>query len=57
MQQFPLADADAGVTALMGLVAVMTSEVLHGSIIRDCNLIDGKKAKALATEMFVFLLV
>jgi hypothetical protein len=35
MQQFPLANADAGVTALMRLVTVMASEVFHGAIISD----------------------
>ena len=35
-------------TALMGLVAVVTSEVLHGAIVSDFNLIDGKEAEALA---------
>ena len=31
VEQFPLADADAGVTALMGLVTIVTSEVLYGA--------------------------
>ena len=35
MQQFPLADTDAGVTTLVGLIAVMTTEVVHGAVIRD----------------------
>jgi hypothetical protein len=42
MQQFPLANADAGVTALMRLVTVMTTEVFHGAVISDGNLIHGK---------------
>ena len=54
MKDLPLADADAGVTALMGLVAVMTSEVLHGAIVRDGNFIDGKKTEAFSIEHSLF---
>jgi hypothetical protein len=35
VEDFPLADTDAGVTALVGLIAVMTSEVLHRAVIND----------------------
>ncbi len=33
MQQFPFADADAGITTLVSLITVMAAEVLHGSVI------------------------
>ena len=35
MQQFPLADTDAGVATLVSLVTIMTAEVLHPAIICD----------------------
>ena len=35
VKYFPLADTDAGMTALVGLVAVMATEVLHGAVISD----------------------
>ena len=54
MEDFPLADADTGVTALMRLVTVMATEVLHGAIIRDGYFIDGKKAKTRAIEILAF---
>ena len=43
-------------TALVGLVTVMATQVLHGAIRIDGNFIDGKEAEALATKMFVCLL-
>ena len=48
MEQFPLADTNAGMTALMGLVTVVTTEILHGAVIGYGNFIDGKKTEALA---------
>ena len=50
MQQFPLANTDAGVATLVSLIAVMAAEVLHVAIIGYCDFIDGKKAKALTIE-------
>ena len=35
VEDFPLANGDAGMTALVGLVAVMATEVLHGAVISD----------------------
>ena len=40
MDDFPLANTNAGVTALMSLVAIMTAEVLHGAVIGYCDFID-----------------
>lgn len=53
MENFPLADTDSGVTTLVSLVAVMTSEVLHRAVDRDADFIDGKEAKAFAVEVLV----
>ena len=50
VKDFPFTNADAGMTALMGLVAVMATEVLHRAIIRDCYFIDGKEAETFAFE-------
>jgi hypothetical protein len=35
VEDFPLADTDSGVTTLVSLVAVMTSDVLHRAVISD----------------------
>ena len=35
VKYFPLADTDAGVTALVGLVTIVATEVLHRTIISD----------------------
>jgi hypothetical protein len=56
VEDFPLANADAGMTALVSLVTVMAAEILHRAIIRDFDLIDEKKTEALTTETFVCLL-
>ena len=56
VEDFPLANADAGMTALVSLVTVMAAELLHRAIIRDFDLIDEKKTEALTTEKFVCLL-
>ena len=56
MEDFPFADADAGVTALVGLVTVMTTEVLHVTVIRDGYLINGKEAEAFTAKTLVRLL-
>ncbi len=51
MQQLPLADTDTGVAALMRLVTIMTSEVLHCTVISDYYFIDGKEAETLSFEL------
>ena len=56
MEDFPFVNADAGVTALVGLVAIMTAKILHRAIVRNGNFIDGKKAEAFTIETFVCLL-
>ena len=56
VEDFPLADADAGVTALVSLVAVMATQVLHGAIVSNSDLINGENAKALAPNPLVRLL-
>ena len=50
MEDFPFANADAGMTALVGLVAVMAAEVLHGASSIDSDFIDGKETEALACK-------
>ena len=57
VKDFPFTTANAGMTALMGLVAVMATEVLHRAIIRDCYFIDGKEAETFATEAFAYFCV
>ncbi len=56
MEDFPLADTDAGMATLMSLVAIMTTEVLHSASRVDFDFINGKKTKTFAIEMFVSLL-
>ena len=55
MEDFPFTDADAGVTPLMGLVTIVATQVLHGAVGVDFNLIDGKEAEALAIKTFICL--
>jgi hypothetical protein len=50
VEDFPFANTDAGMTALVGLVAVMAAEVLHGASSIDSNFIDGKETEALACK-------
>lgn len=50
MQNFPVADADAGVTALMTLIAIVTTKEKHLSLLVDSDFINRKKAKAGARE-------
>ena len=50
MQNLPVAYADAGVTALVALVAIMTAMVLHLSLLVDSHFIDGKEAETRARE-------
>lgn len=35
MEDFPLADADSGMTTLVGLITVMAAKILHGTVIGD----------------------
>lgn len=51
VEDFPLTDADADMTALMRLVAIVAAEILHRAIVRDFDLIDGKEAEALSFEL------
>ena len=46
MQNLPLANADAGMAALMTLVAVMTTKELHLPLMVDGDFINRKKAEA-----------
>ena len=57
MKDLPFINTDAGVTALMGLVTVMTTEVLHNAVARDSDFIDRKDTKTFATKTFVCILV
>ena len=50
MQNFPVTDADAGVTALMTLVAIVTTKEKHLSLMVDSDFINRKKTKAGARE-------
>ena len=50
MQNFPVTDADAGVTALMTLIAIVTTKEKHLSLLVDSDFINRKKAKAGARE-------
>ena len=46
MQNLPLTHTDAGMTALMTLVAIMTTKELHLSLTVDSDFVNGKKTKA-----------
>ena len=50
MQYLPIADADAGVAALMTLVAIVAAEVMHIALFVDGDLINGKKTEAGTVE-------
>lgn len=56
MEQFPFTDADAGVAALMRLVTIVTTEVLHGAVIGNDDFINGKETEAFASKALVSLL-
>ena len=45
MQNLPVTHADAGVAALVALVAIVTAKVLHLTLMVDSNFIDRKKAE------------
>ena len=45
MQNLPLANADAGMTTLMALVAIMTAKEVHLPLMVDIYFINRKKAK------------
>ena len=57
VEHFPFPDTDASVTALMGLVTIVTTEILHSASSIDFDFINGKKTETLASETFVRLLV
>ena len=40
VENFPLTHADAGMTTLVGLVAIMTAEIVYGAVRGDGDLID-----------------
>ena len=40
VENFPLTHTDAGMTTLVGLVAIMTAEIVHGAVRGDGDLID-----------------
>ena len=46
MQNYPITYTDAGMAALMALVAIVTAKVLHLTLMVDSNFIDRKKAEA-----------
>ena len=50
MQNLPVTYADAGVAALMALVAIMTAKILNLPLSVDSHFINGKKTKARTTE-------
>jgi hypothetical protein len=50
VQNLPIANADAGVAALMTLVAIMTSKKLHLPLMVDSDFIDRKEAEAFSIE-------
>ena len=51
MQNFPVADADAGVTALMTLIAIVTTKEKHLSLMVDSDFINRKKPKTGTCEL------
>ena len=56
VEQFPFADANAGVAALMGLVAIVTAQILHRAARVDFHFINGKEAEPISLETFLRLL-
>ena len=50
VEQFPLPNLDAGVAALMRLVAVLAAEVVHHAVISYGDFIDGKQTETFAFE-------
>lgn len=52
MEDFPFTNADTGMTCLMGLIAIMATEVLHSTLIANDDFIDGKK-----TDKTIFFIV
>ena len=57
VEHFPFPDTNASMTALMGLVTIVTTEILHSAGSIDFDFINGKKTETLASEAFVRLLV
>ena len=56
MEDLPVADADAGVAALMVLVAVVAAEVLHLAVVGDGDFIHMADAEAMTGEGFLLAL-
>ena len=56
VKDLPLTNADAGMTALMGLVTIVTTEILHSAGSIDFDFINGKNTETLSIETFVCLL-
>ena len=50
MQDLPVTYADAGMAALMALVAIVTAEVLHLPLMVDSHFIDGKETETFPIE-------
>ena len=50
MENLPFSNADAGMAALMTLIAVMTTKELYLPLMVDSDFINGKKTKARTTE-------
>ena len=50
VQYLPVTYANAGVTALVALVAIVTAKVLHLALMVDSHFINGKEAKARTIE-------
>ena len=50
MQDFPVIYTDAGMAALMALVAIVTAKVLHLPLLVDSDFIDGQDSETGAIE-------
>ena len=51
VQYLPIADTDAGVTALMTLVTIVAAEVMHMALFVDGDFIDGEETEAGTCEL------
>ena len=50
MQTLPVTYADAGVAALMALVAIVTAEILHLPLLVDSDFIDREESETFPIE-------
>ena len=50
MQNLPVAYADAGVTALMALVSIVTAKILHLTLLVNSDFIDREKTETRTIE-------